>query len=110
MKTTFQRMAAVCIAAATLLLSAGCSGGDADRSTGQVVDDTAITAKVKTALAQDPAVKAIEVKVDTYKGTVQLSGFVSTAEEKSRAETIAKTIEGVKTVDNKITVKTEAVK
>jgi osmotically-inducible protein OsmY len=108
MKTSFRTWAAAALTAVALSLNAGC--GDKDRSTGQAVDDTAITAKVKTAFAQDPSVKAIDVKVDTFKGTVQLSGWVNTAEEKTRAEEIAKTIAGVKTVDNKISVKTEATK
>ena len=84
MNSPFKKAATALIAAA-LLLGAGCSR-DASKTTGQTVDDSAISAKVKAAFAKDPGVKAIEVKVDTYKGAVQLSGWVSTPEEKARAE------------------------
>lgn len=109
MKTSFKKTVVTGFVAAALLLSAGCSR-DPNRTTGQAVDDTAITAKVKTAFAQDAGVKALDVKVDTYKGTVQLSGWVNTAAEKSRAEEVAKTVAGVKSVENKIEVKTDATK
>ena len=92
-----------------LLLGAGCSRDDG-KTLGQNIDDAAITAKVKTAFAQDTSVKAIEVKVDTFKGAVQLSGWVTTAEEKARAEQIAKGVPGVKSVENKIALKAEASK
>jgi len=105
MKASFKQTVSVALVAAALVFSAGCSRGD--RSTGQTVDDTAISAKVKMAFAQDPGVKALEVKVDTYKGTVQLHGWVNTAEEKARAEQVAKTVPGVSTIENKISVKTE---
>lgn len=104
MNTSFKKTASVALVAAALVFSAGCSR---DKSAGQSVDDAAIEAKVKMAFAQDPGVKAIEVKVDTYKGTVQLHGWVNTKEEKDRAEQIAKTIPGVKAVENKVSVKTD---
>lgn len=110
MKTSFKKTAVAGLVAAALALAAGCSRGEADRTAGQAVDDTAITAKVKTAFAQDPGVKAMDVKVDTYRGTVQLNGWVNTAEEKKRAEEIAKAVAGVKSVDNKISLKTDAAK
>ncbi len=105
MKSSFKKSATAGLVAAALLFSAGCSRDDG-KTAGQMVDDTAISAKVKTAFAQDPGVKAMEVKVDTFKGTVQLSGWVNTAEEKARAEEIAKGVPGVKTVENKIVLKT----
>ena len=107
MKSSFKKSTAAGLLAAALVFAAGCSRSDNARTAGQTVDDTAITAKVKTAFAKDPSVKAIEVKVDTYLGTVQLSGWVNTEAERARAEEVAKTIPGVKTVDNKITVKTD---
>jgi osmotically-inducible protein OsmY len=105
MKSSFKKTATAVIAAA-LLLGAGCSR-DASKSTGQTVDDAAVSAKVKAAFAKDPGVKAIEVKVDTYKGAVQLSGWVNTPEEKARAEELAKAVPGVASVENKITLKTD---
>ena len=109
MKSPFSKMAAAGLLVAALLLGAGCSRDDG-KTVGQTVDDAAITAKVKTAMAQDPSVKAIEVKVETFKGTVQLSGWVNTAEEKARAEQVAKAVPGVASVENKITLKTDVKK
>lgn len=109
MKTSFKKSAVAGLAAVALLLGAACSRDDG-RTAGRTVDDAAITAKVKTAFAQDPGVKALEVKVDTFSGTVQLSGWVGTAQEKARAEEIAKTIAGVKSVENKIVLKTDVKK
>jgi hyperosmotically inducible periplasmic protein len=107
MKSLLKNTAAAGLLAAAVILGAGCSGGDNARSTGQAVDDAAVTTKVKAAFAQDPAVKAIDVKVDTFKGTVQLNGWVNTAEDKAKAEQVAKTVAGVKAVDNKLSIKTE---
>jgi hyperosmotically inducible periplasmic protein len=107
MKTSFKKIAAATLLATALLFNAGCSRGENDRTAGQTVDDTAVTAKVKTAFAQDAGVRAIDVKVTTYRGTVQLSGWVNTAEEKAKAEQVAKTVPGVTKVDNQITVKTD---
>jgi hyperosmotically inducible protein len=97
---------------ALLLGSAGivtvytsCSGTPTRESTGEYVDDTTITTKVKAALIHDPVVKAGQVTVTTFKGVVQLSGFVDTPEAKQRAATIAGGVDGVKNVLNDITVK-----
>jgi hyperosmotically inducible protein len=88
-------------------LSTGCANSPTSKSTGEYIDDTAITAKVKTAFVRDPAVSALDVKVDTFKGTVQLNGFVNTADQKARAEQIARTIPGVVGVQNALEVKTQ---
>jgi hyperosmotically inducible protein len=76
-----------------------------DKTVGEKVDDTATTARVKKALANDAQYKFDDVNVSTHKGTVQLSGFANTAEVKNRAAEIAKKTEGVKDVKNEITVK-----
>ena len=109
MKTSFKKAASAGLLAVALLLSAACSRDDG-KTAGQTIDDAAITAKVKTAFAKDPGVKATEVKVDTFKRTVQLSGWVNTAEEKARAEELAKAVPGVTTVENKIVLKTDVKK
>jgi osmotically-inducible protein OsmY len=83
----------------------GCAGTATQESTGEYVDNTAITAKVKAEFIKDEIVRALDVQVDTFRGTVQLSGFVDTAEQKARAEQIAKTVPGVNSVTNNITVK-----
>jgi hyperosmotically inducible protein len=110
MKTSFQKTAAAVAVAAALLFASGCSRGENERTAGQSVDDAAVTAKVKTAFAKDPGVRAIDVNVNTFRGTVQLSGWVNTAEEKAKAEEVAKTIPGVKSVDNQLSIKTDVTK
>jgi hyperosmotically inducible protein len=84
---------------------AGCAGTPTKESTGESIDDTAITTKVKSALLNDSRVKSTEISVTTFKGTVQLSGFVDNGDQKSAAKEDAKAVEGVKDVDNNITVK-----
>jgi hyperosmotically inducible protein len=79
--------------------------GTADRSGEQVVDDGAITSKVKMALAGDSRTKAHQVNVETHEGNVQLSGFVNNAEAKSTAGELARAVENVRSVDNQIDVK-----
>jgi hyperosmotically inducible protein len=78
---------------------------DNDRSAGEVVDDSVITAKVKTALIGDETVKAREVNVETRNGVVQLAGFVDNSAQKSQASEVARRIAGVKQVDNQLEVK-----
>ena len=96
--------ATLLLGAAGMAFNAGCSSTAEHRSTGAYIDDTAITAKVKGAFVQDQVVKAMDVKVDTYNGTVQLSGFVENADQRSRAEQIARGIAGVRDVTNNIQV------
>jgi hyperosmotically inducible protein len=83
----------------------GCAGNRYQESTGEHIDDAATTGRVKSALGKDTAYKYPDVKVTTFKGTVQLSGFVNQKAEKSRAGELAKNTEGVKEVVNNITVK-----
>jgi hyperosmotically inducible protein len=78
---------------------------DGGPSGSERVDDAAITAKVKTALAGDPRTKAHQVNVETREGVVQLSGFVDNSEAKSTAEELARSVDNVKSVDNEIDVK-----
>ncbi len=87
------------------VLGTGCAGSATKESTGEYIDNAAITARVKAALADDELVKAREINVESFRGTVQLSGFVSTSEEKSRAGRIAASVSGVRDVKNNITVK-----
>ena len=74
-------------------------------STGEYIDDTVITGKVKAALVADPNLKATEINVETFKGTVQLSGFVSEPGDIPRAIELARGIKGVQSVKNDIAVK-----
>lgn len=93
----------LCIVLVTAFL--GCASTPKQKSTGEYIDDSVITAKVKTAIAQDPSVSAFQINVTTYKGVVQLSGFVDTAQAKSRAGEVAAGVEGVKSVKNDLAVK-----
>jgi osmotically-inducible protein OsmY len=83
---------------------AGCSATAQDRSTGQVVDDAALTAKVKASIAEEDGVATTSVNVTTYRGTVQLSGFVESEQAKRRAENAARDVEGVREVHNDLRV------
>ena len=74
---------------------------------GRAVDDSVITAKVKSALIADPTTKAHQIEVETFKGQVQLSGFVDGAEARERAGQVAKDIEGVKSVKNSLQVRSD---
>lgn len=86
-------------------LMAGCTSTSTRESTGEYVDDSAITASVKTALYSDPDLKIGQISVETYKGVVQLSGFVNSAHASSKAANLAKSVKGVKSVKNSLIVK-----
>jgi osmotically-inducible protein OsmY len=74
---------------------------------GEVIDDSLITSKVKAALVADPVVKATEVQVETFKGVVQLSGFVESPEAARKAVEIARGIKGVKEVKNAMVIRSQ---
>ena len=98
MKTKSSLLAAAVFGAA---LAVGCTNLG-DKSAGQTIDDAAITTKVKAKFVEDKAVSALNIKVNTYQGTVQLSGFAKSAEEAERAGQIARSVNGVKIVKNDI--------
>ena len=82
----------------------GCAGDQNDRSTGQYIDDKSLGVRVHSALSDNPEYKFRDVHVNIFRGTVQLSGFVNTSDQKSKAEDIVKGVQGVKDVQNQITV------
>jgi osmotically-inducible protein OsmY len=88
-----------------VLVLAGCAGTRTKESTGEYVDDSAITAKVKADLVADPVTKARQIGVETFKGVVQLSGFVDNAQEKEKASEITWRVKGVRGVRNNMIVK-----
>ena len=88
-----------------LAVIAGCASTQTRESTGQYVDDSTITAKVKTAILEDPSLKVFQIGVETYKGTVQLSGFVNSRESVNQATVVASAVGGVKSVKNSLVVK-----
>jgi len=84
---------------------AACAGTSNQKSAGEVIDDAAITTKVKSALIQDKDVSAMRIQVETYKGVVQLSGFANTREEADKAVDVTRRVAGVKSVKNDIRIK-----
>jgi osmotically-inducible protein OsmY len=103
MKTRFAILAAVL--SAIVAATSGCAVTRHQETVGAYVDDAAITTKVKSKFAEDPAVSAMAIKVETMKGTVQLSGFAKNEEERSKAERIARDTQGVVAVKNDIVVR-----
>jgi osmotically-inducible protein OsmY len=93
------------LAAGPVSLLEGCAASSKSESTGQYVDDSAITAKVKEAIFKDPDLKVNQIGVETYKGVVQLSGFVDNAEKVRKAGDIAASVPGVVSVKNNLIVK-----
>ncbi len=84
---------------------AGCAGGRTYESTGEYLDDTSVTTKVKSSILMDPRLKTLQINVKTFKGVVQLSGFVDSESAATRAVEVARTVKGVKMVNNSLIVK-----
>src|SRR5580700_4913468 len=92
------------ISVLALAALAACAGTRTQQSTGEHIDDSVITAKVKAALIDDPATKARQINVDTFRGTVQLNGFVDSVDEKAAATRVAHSVNGVQNVRNNLSV------
>lgn len=92
------------------VIAAGCgsmSGSASDgsgKTTGQVIDDATITSKVKTALLADPEISGLKINVDTDKGVVKLKGEIKTMVLRKKAESIARGVDGVKSVENQLII------
>jgi osmotically-inducible protein OsmY len=86
-------------------LAAGCSVTSGQSSVGEYVDDSTITARVKARFAEDPAVAATRIQVETLKGVVQLSGFATSEAERQRAAQLAAAVPGVRQVQNAVAVR-----
>ncbi|MBE0558860.1 MAG: BON domain-containing protein [Proteobacteria bacterium] len=84
---------------------AACASTPTRASTGEFIDDSVITTKVKSLLAKDDVLKAFQISVETYKGTVQLSGFVNSKQAVDKAGEIARSVKGVESVKNNLIVK-----
>lgn len=82
-----------------------CASTSKQSSTGEYVDDSVITTKVKTLLAEDDFLKSFQIGVETYKGVVQLSGFVDSQKAVDKAVEITRTVKGVESVKNDLVVK-----
>jgi hyperosmotically inducible periplasmic protein len=104
MKTLRTWLIAAAAALSALALPA-CSVMRDQQSVGTYVDDATLTTRVKAKFAEDPAVSALAISVETFKGMVQLSGFAKSGEEKAAAERLARAISGVAGVKNDIVVR-----
>jgi hyperosmotically inducible protein len=104
MKQLSKYLSAVFLAA-TLVSVVGCASTSQKEGTGQYFDDSVITAKVKAAIFDDPATKVMEINVETFKGVVQLGGFVSSQAAANRAVELARGVSGVKGVTNDMRLK-----
>ena len=82
-----------------------CASTPTRESTGEYVDDSVITTKVKSLLAEDDFLKSFQISVETYQGTVQLSGFVNSQQAVDKAGQIAMSVKGVKSLKNNLIVK-----
>lgn len=83
-----------------LLALVGCSVASGQKTAGEFVDDSVITTRIKAAFIEDPELKVTEIQVETYKGVVQLSGFVRSNAMAQRAVEVARGVNGVKSVKN----------
>jgi hyperosmotically inducible protein len=99
-----KRLFAVFIAA-SLLFAAGCGSTSKQESTGEYLDDSAITTKVKTAIFNEPTLKVLQINVETYKSVVQLSGFANTSADIYTAGKVAQSVKGVASVKNDMRLK-----
>jgi osmotically-inducible protein OsmY len=91
--------------AIALAASLGCASTAKTEGTGEYVDDTVITTKVKAALLNEPTLKSLEINVETFKGSVQLSGFVSSQANMNRAAELARQVAGVNNVKSDMRLK-----
>ena len=86
-------------------LTLGCASTEKQEGSGEYVDDTVITSKVKAAIFNEPTLKSAEINVETFKGTVQLSGFVSSPAAETTSLAVTRKVAGVKSVKNDMRLK-----
>jgi len=91
--------------ALTLLTAVGCASTPKQEGTGEYVDDSVITTKVKAAILNEPTLSSAEINVETFKGEVQLSGFVNSSADISKAVEVARGVKGVNSVKNDMRLK-----
>lgn len=91
--------------ALALASALGCASTTTQEGTGEYVDDTVITSKVKAAIFGEPTLKSAEINVETFKGVVQLSGFVSSTADQRKAIDLARSVNGVKSVKDDMRLK-----
>ena len=91
--------------ALTLMAAAGCASTHKQEGTGEYVDDTVVTSKVKAAILNEPGLSSADINVETFKGVVQLSGFVNSKADINKAAAVARSVGGVTSVKNDIRLK-----
>jgi len=100
-----QRIVKVLVCLGLITAFTGCASTQKRESTGQYVDDSVITTKVKAAIVDDQALKGFQINVKTFQGAVQLSGFVDSAQSAKKAGEVARGVNGVTKVKNDLIVK-----
>lgn len=105
MKNSFDSMRKLAIPLALIAALSACAGSQTKESTGEILDDSVITVKVKSALLAEKNVDIATISVETFKGRVLLAGYVKSPDERQRAEGIARSVAGVKAVNNTLQVK-----
>jgi osmotically-inducible protein OsmY len=100
-----QRVLQLLVCVGLLVSFMGCAATPQSASTGGYIDDTVITTKVKAAIFEDPSLKTLQITVETFKGVVQLSGFVDSAQSVKKAGEVAGSVAGVVSVKNNLIVK-----
>ncbi len=105
MKQRLGNYLSAALLALTLASVVGCASTSKQEGTGEYVDDTVITTKVKAAVFNEPTLKSAEINVETFKGVVQMSGFVSSEAASNKAVEVARGVAGVKSVKNDMRVK-----
>jgi osmotically-inducible protein OsmY len=103
--TNITRKLASLIGILFVAMTLGCASTAKQEGTGEYVDDTVITTKVKAAIFNEPSLKSAEINVETFKGVVQLSGFVSSPAAENTAVAVARSVGGVKAVKNDMRLK-----
>ena len=103
--TNINRKVASLVGILVVAMALGCASTKKHEGTGEYVDDTVITSKVKAAILNEPSLKSAEINVETFKGVVQLSGFVSSRAAVDTAVSVARSVGGVKSVKNDMVVK-----
>jgi osmotically-inducible protein OsmY len=103
--TIAKRIATALFAVSLAATFVGCASTSTREGTGEYIDDSVITTKVKAAIINEPTLKATEINVETFKGSVQLSGFVAQPADAARAAEVARGVKGVKSVKNDVRVK-----
>ena len=101
----FNKILSAAFFAVSLVSVGGCESMGRPQTTGEYLDDSIITTKVKEAILEDPITKVLDINVTTYNGDVQLSGFVSSEAEAGRAVQLAHGVKGVKSVTNNMQMK-----